>query len=147
MDAKLHMDYVYTDLLPQDKLEQLEDFMSIQGEAEKLVCVGDGINDAPMLARADIGIAMGNLGSEAAIEASRCDSCKDDLHGIVALMKICKRDPAQCFTEYYICSIYKDTCVDYGSYWILWYVGSNLVEMVVVILAVINSAGVAGYTA
>lgn len=47
---ELHMDYVYTDLLPQDKLEQLEDFMSIQGEAEKLVCVGDGINDAPMLA-------------------------------------------------------------------------------------------------
>ena len=82
---ELHMDYVYTDLLPQDKLEQLEDFTSIQGEAEKLVCVGDGINDAPMLARADIGIAMGNLGSEAAIEAADVILVKDDLHGIVAL--------------------------------------------------------------
>lgn len=81
---ELRMDYVYTDLLPQDKLEQLEDFMSIQGEAEKLVCVGDGINDAPMLARADIGIAMGNLGSEAAIEAADVILVKDDLHGIVA---------------------------------------------------------------
>ena len=144
---ELHMDYVYTDLLPQDKLEQLEDFMSIQGEAEKLVCVGDGINDAPMLARADIGIAMGNLGSEAAIEAADVILVKDDLHGIVALMKIAKetlRSVSQNITFAVFIKILVLFMAVIG-YFGMW--EAILVEMVVVILAVINSAGVAGYTA
>ena len=64
---ELDMDYAYTDLLPGDKLEQLEDFLMVQDARERLVCVGDGINDAPVLARADVGIAMGALGSAAAI--------------------------------------------------------------------------------
>ena len=67
---ELDMDYAYTDLLPGDKLEQLEDFLMVQDARERLVCVGDGINDAPVLARADVGIAMGALGSAAAIEAA-----------------------------------------------------------------------------
>lgn len=144
---ELHMDYVYTDLLPEDKLEQLEDFMSIQGEAEKLVCVGDGINDAPMLARADVGIAMGNLGSEAAIEAADVILVKDDLRGIVALMKIAKetlRSVSQNITFAVFIKILVLFMAVIG-YFGMW--EAILVEMVVVILAVINSAGVAGYTA
>lgn len=87
---ELKMDYAYTDLLPTDKLEQLEDFMTIQDDMEKLVCVGDGVNDAPVLARADIGIAMGALGSALAIEAADIILLEDELPKIVDAIKISK---------------------------------------------------------
>lgn len=86
----LGMDYIYTDLMPEDKLEQLEDFMFIQDDAEKLVCVGDGINDAPVLARADVGIAMGDLGSAAATEAADIVLMDDELPKIVDAIRIAK---------------------------------------------------------
>ena len=84
------MDYAYTDLMPSDKLEQLEDFLTIQDDMEKLVCVGDGVNDAPVLARADIGIAMGALGSALAIEAADIILLEDELPKIVDAIKISK---------------------------------------------------------
>lgn len=87
---ELKMDYAYTDLLPTDKLEQLEDFMTIQDDMEKLVCVGDGVNDAPVLARADIGIAMGALGSALAIETADIILLEDELPKIVDAIKISK---------------------------------------------------------
>lgn len=142
----LRMDYVYTDLLPEDKLEQLEEFMSIQGEAEKLVCVGDGINDAPMLARADVGIAMGSLGSEAAIEAADIILVEDDLQGIVDVLKIAKetlRSVSQNITFAVLIKILVLIMVVIG-YFGMW--EAIFAEMVVVILAVTNAAGVAGYT-
>ena len=87
---ELRMDYAYTDLKPSDKLEQLEDFLTIQDDMEKLVCVGDGVNDAPVLARADIGIAMGALGSALAIEAADIILLEDELPKIVDAIKISK---------------------------------------------------------
>ena len=87
---ELKMDYAYTDLMPSDKLEQLEDFLTIQDDMEKLVCVGDGVNDAPVLARADIGIAMGVLGSALAIEAADIILLEDELPKIVDAIKISK---------------------------------------------------------
>lgn len=87
---ELDMDYVYADLMPEDKLEQLEDFLFLQDDTEKLVCVGDGINDAPVLARADVGIAMGNLGSEAAIEAADVILLEDELSKIIDAIHIAK---------------------------------------------------------
>ena len=86
----LDMDYAYTDLLPGDKLEQLEDFLMVQDARERLVCVGDGINDAPVLARADVGIAMGALGSAAAIEAADIVLMEDELSKIVDAIRISK---------------------------------------------------------
>ena len=143
----LHMDYVYTDLLPEDKLEQLEEFMEIQGEAEKLVCVGDGINDAPMLARADVGIAMGNLGSAAAIEAADIILMEDDLQGIVNVMKIAKetlRSVSQNITFAVLIKTLVLFMVVIG-YFGMW--EAILSEIVVVILSAINASGVAGYRA
>lgn len=87
---ELKMDYAYTDLMPSDKLEQLEEFLTIQDDMEKLVCVGDGVNDAPVLARADIGIAMGALGSALAIEAADIILLEDELPKIVDAIKISK---------------------------------------------------------
>ena len=87
---ELKMDYAYTDLMPSDKLEQLEDFLTIQDDMEKLLCVGDGVNDAPVLARADIGIAMGALGSALAIEAADIILLEDELPKIVDAIKISK---------------------------------------------------------
>lgn len=86
----LKMDYAYANLMPGDKLEQMEDFLSLQDGTERLVCVGDGINDAPVLARADVGIAMGALGSAAAIEAADIILMDDELPKIVDVIKIAK---------------------------------------------------------
>ncbi len=87
---ELDMDYAYTNLMPEEKLEQLEDFLFIQDDTEKLVCVGDGINDAPVLARADVGIAMGGLGSAAAIEAADVILMEDELSKIIDAIHIAK---------------------------------------------------------
>lgn len=86
----LNMDYAYTDLMPEDKVEQLEDFLFVQDDAERLVCVGDGINDAPILARADVGIAMGSLGAEAAVEAADVILMEDELPKIIDAIRIAK---------------------------------------------------------
>ena len=67
--AQLGIDEVYSELLPADKVEKVEELIQKKSEKEKLAFVGDGINDAPVLSRADIGIAMGAMGSDAAIEA------------------------------------------------------------------------------
>jgi len=88
---ELGMDYAYANLMPEDKLQYVEDFLSIQDSSERLVCVGDGINDAPVLARADVGIAMGALGSAVAIEAADVILMEDELPGIVEAIKIAKR--------------------------------------------------------
>ena len=85
---ELKMDYAYSNLMPEDKLEQLEDLLLLEDSAEKLVCVGDGINDAPILARADVGIAMGALGSAAAIEAADVVLMEDELLRIKDAIKI-----------------------------------------------------------
>lgn len=76
--AKLKLDAVYSELLPQDKVSQVESFLQEEQEGGKLAFVGDGINDAPVLSRADIGIAMGAMGSDAAIEAADVVLMDDD---------------------------------------------------------------------
>lgn len=88
---KLKLDKAYTDLLPGDKVEHLEALLKKTSERGKLVFVGDGINDAPVLARADIGIAMGGLGSDAAIEAADIVVMTDEPSKISTAMAISKK--------------------------------------------------------
>ena len=136
---ELHMDYVYTDLLPQDKLEQLEDFMSIQGEAEKLVCVGDGINDAPVLSRADIGIAMGAMGSDAAIEAADVVLMDDDPMKIATAIKISRKCLKIVYQNISVAIGVKLICLILGAVGIanMWL--AIFADVGVMILAVLNA--------
>ena len=89
--AELGVDQVYNQLLPADKVEKVEELLAGQGEREKLAFVGDGINDAPVLSRADIGIAMGALGSDAAIEAADVVLMDDDPMKIAKAIKISRK--------------------------------------------------------
>ena len=84
----LGIDEVYTDLLPGDKVDKVEALLGELGEKEKLGFVGDGINDAPVLSRADIGIAMGSMGSDAAIEAADIVLMDDNILKISSIMRI-----------------------------------------------------------
>ena len=88
---ELGLDKVYVELLPADKVEKLEELFSQKSKKGKLAFVGDGINDAPVLARADIGIAMGGLGSDAAIEAADVVIMTDEPSKIATAMKISKK--------------------------------------------------------
>ena len=85
---ELGIDYAYSELLPQDKVEKVEEVLD---ENKILAFVGDGLNDAPVLARADIGIAMGGIGSDAAIEAADVVIMDDKLYNIVRGIKLAKR--------------------------------------------------------
>lgn len=85
---EIGIDRVYSELLPADKVEKVEDILQNKGEKEKVAFVGDGINDAPVLSRVDIGIAMGALGSDAAIEAADIVLMDDDPAKISLAMKI-----------------------------------------------------------
>lgn len=89
--AELGIDEVYSELLPGDKVGKVEEILASKGEKEKLAFVGDGINDAPVLARADIGIAMGAMGSDAAIEAADVVLMDDNPLKIAKAIKISRK--------------------------------------------------------
>ena len=97
---ELGLDHVYTDLLPQDKVEKVEELLAEldrhgrQQDKAELAFIGDGINDAPVLARADVGIAMGSMGSDAAIEAADVVIMDDDLKRIPIVIRIARRTVA-----------------------------------------------------
>ena len=91
VSAQLGLDEVHAQLLPEDKVEQVEQLLTRQRKGEKLAFVGDGINDAPVLSRADIGIAMGSMGSDAAIEAADVVLMDDDPRKIASVVRISRK--------------------------------------------------------
>ena len=91
VSSKLKIDSCYTELLPQDKVCKVEELMSQNDVLGKLAFVGDGINDAPVLALADIGIAMGGVGSDSAIEASDIVIMTDEISKIPSAIKLSKK--------------------------------------------------------
>ena len=88
---KLKLDKVFSNLLPNEKVEKIEELYLNRNEKEKIAFVGDGINDAPVLARVDVGIAMGGLGSDAAIEAADIVIMTDEPSKIAEGIKISKK--------------------------------------------------------
>ena len=89
--GQIGLDEVYAELLPGDKVDQVEKLLTECKGREKLVFVGDGINDAPVLSRADVGIAMGSMGSDAAIEAADIVLMDDDPRKIASIVRISRR--------------------------------------------------------
>jgi Cd2+/Zn2+-exporting ATPase len=89
--AELGIDEIHAELLPQDKVSKVEELLASQSDKERLAFVGDGINDAPVLTRADIGIAMGSMGSDAAIEAADVVLMDDDVRKIASVVKISRK--------------------------------------------------------
>lgn len=87
----LGLDEVHAELLPADKVSEVEQLLAKESEKGKLAFVGDGINDAPVLTRADIGIAMGSMGSDAAIEAADVVLMDDDVRKIASIVKIARK--------------------------------------------------------
>lgn len=144
---ELDMDYAYTDLLPGDKLEQLEDFLMVQDARERLVCVGDGINDAPVLARADVGIAMGALGSAAAIEAADIVLMEDELSKIVDAIRISKETLRVVNHNITFALAIKFMILFFAvvGYFGMW--EAIIAEVAVVFIAILNAVGVVRYVA
>lgn len=88
---QLGVDEVYAELLPADKVEKVEKLLTKQENGERLAFIGDGINDAPVLTRADVGIAMGSLGSDAAIEAADVVLMDDDIRKLASVVRISRK--------------------------------------------------------
>lgn len=91
---QIGIDEVHTELLPQDKVAKIEDMYEKKASQDKLLFVGDGINDTPVLARADIGIAMGGLGSDAAVEAADIVIMTDQPSKVAEAIAVAKRTRA-----------------------------------------------------
>lgn len=122
----LDLDEVHTDLLPADKVSYVNDYCNKKTKGRMVCFVGDGINDAPVLARADVGIAMGGLGSDAAVEAADIVIMEDQPSKLADVIQIGRRTVQICQPEHCICncsqSYYSCTC----SSRICKYVGSRI---------------------
>ena len=112
MAEQLGLDEYYAQLLPDQKVEKLEYLDQHKTKGSKLAFVGDGINDAPVLARADVGIAMGGLGSDAAIEAADVVLMTDEPSKLVDAIDVAKATKKNCYAEYYHCTRNQE-CVPY----------------------------------
>lgn len=137
--GELGVDVVKSELLPADKVTEVEALLAAKGEKEKLAFVGDGINDAPVLSRADIGIAMGALGSDAAIEAADIVLMDDDPEKIAAAMRISRRTLAIVHQNIVFALAVKFACLAFGAigYVNMWW--AIFADVGVMILAVLNA--------
>ncbi len=136
---ELGIDQVRSELLPADKVSSVEEFLAAKGAKEKLAFVGDGINDAPVLSRADIGIAMGAMGSDAAIEAADIVLMDDDPLKIATAIGIAKRCMRIVYENIYFALGIKLICLVFGAIGIanMWW--AIFADVGVMVLAVLNA--------
>lgn len=137
--ADLGIQEVYSELLPADKVSKVEELLSKKTEKEKLVFVGDGINDAPVLSRADIGIAMGALGSDAAIEAADIVLMDDDPLKISKAIKIARKCIRIVYENIYFAIGIKVLCLILGALGIANMWMAIFADVGVMIIAVLNA--------
>ena len=137
--GELGVDQVYSELLPADKVTKVEELLAKKTEKEKLAFVGDGINDAPVLSRADIGIAMGALGSDAAIEAADVVLMDDDPMKIVKAIRIAKKCMRIVYENIYFAIGIKVICLILGAIGIANMWVAIFADVGVMILAVLNA--------
>ena len=137
--SELGVDEVRSELLPGDKVDEVEKLIAAEGEKEKLAFVGDGINDAPVLSRADIGIAMGALGSDAAIEAADIVLMDDDPAKIATAMKISKKTLRIVHQNIVFALVIKFACLALGAVGFVNMWWAIFADVGVMILAVLNA--------
>lgn len=136
---ELHVDEVYSELLPGDKVAQVEALLQNLGKEEKLAFVGDGINDAPVLTRADIGIAMGAMGSDAAIEAADVVLMDDNPMKIVKAVKISRKCIRIVYQNIAFALIVKFGCLILGAFGLANMWAAIFADVGVMVLAVLNA--------
>lgn len=136
---ELGIEEVYSELLPADKVTKVEELLEKKEEKQKLAFVGDGINDAPVLSRADIGIAMGALGSDAAIEAADVVLMDDDPLKIAKAIKISRKCIRIVYENIYFAIGIKIVCLILGTFGIanMWL--AIFADVGVMVIAVLNA--------
>ncbi len=136
---ELGINAVYSELLPADKVTKVEELLRRKGKQNTLAFVGDGINDAPVLSRADIGIAMGALGSDAAIEAADVVLMDDDPLKIAKAIKISRKCLRIVYENIYVAIGIKFLCLMLGALGIanMWL--AIFADVGVMVLAVLNA--------
>ena len=137
--SELGVDEVYSDLLPGDKVDKVEELLAACQSKEKLAFVGDGINDAPVLSRADIGIAMGAMGSDAAIEAADVVLMDDDPMQIAKAIRISRKCLRIVYQNIIFALVIKFSClalvaVGVANMWV-----AIFADVGVMVLAVLNA--------
>ena len=137
--AELAINEVYSELLPADKVTKVEALLSTKGEKEKLAFVGDGINDAPVLSRADIGIAMGALGSDAAIEAADVVLMDDDPLKISKAIRISRKCLRIVYENIWFALGIKGICLLLGALGIANMWMAIFADVGVMVIAVLNA--------
>ncbi len=137
--SDLGIDDVYAELLPQDKVSKVEDMLASKKDKEQLLFVGDGINDAPVLSRADIGVAMGALGSDAAIEAADVVLMDDDPKKIAQAIAMSKRCMTIVYQNIYFAIGIKVICLILGAIGVanMWF--AIFADVGVMVICVLNA--------
>lgn len=137
--SEIGVDMVYSELLPADKVAKVEEMIDRKGAKEKLAFVGDGINDAPVLSRADIGIAMGALGSDAAIEAADVVLMDDDPLKVAKAVRIARKCMRIVYENIYFAIGIKILCLILGAVGIanMWL--AIFADVGVMVIAVLNA--------
>ena len=137
--SEIGVDKVYSELLPADKVAKVEEMIDRKGAKEKLAFVGDGINDAPVLSRADIGIAMGALGSDAAIEAADVVLMDDDPLKVAKAVRIARKCMRIVYENIYFAIGIKILCLILGAVGIanMWL--AIFADVGVMVIAVLNA--------
>ena len=137
--AKLKIESVYAELMPEDKVEQLEEFRESEMEGEKLAFVGDGINDAPVLALSDVGIAMGGLGADVALEAADIILMEDEPSRIINAIRISRATMRAVKQNMFLAAAMKVLLIGLAFFGLITMQNAIIAEICVMLISILNS--------